>query len=445
MLQLLTRSPALFGAFALFLACSSDNGSPTATPDVAADSADTSADGTSDVPDDAPGSSACNPDPATCGEPGEGPPRLSEHGAAYISAAQRMIVFGGTTGVPENCDPAVAAAYVADTWLFDDGCGVWEQSTANGPSARGRHSMAASAADAWVFGGRWRPDGATSGDYTFYDELWHYDIVDDSWTLAASGGPSPRVNASLVWDSTAERLILFGGNESTSGMNLAPLNDAWEFDPSSATWTELAPLGTPPEPRLAAAGLFDPVRNRMIVFGGFDSFNFGGGVEYFSDVWALNLGTMAWEQLANEVGAPDGRFGATLIYDETFDHYVLFGGHDDQQLGNRNDVWLFFPEQANWATLAAGDVFNSPQIDFCEFPPDFTTIDPALPERRNYHTFVWSSCERGLVFGGKTDCGSANDVWSYADESWEELWTATSGEVCVRFRSNPDNCVNLCF
>lgn len=444
MLQFLNRSLVVIAPLAM-VGCSSD---PAPAADVAPEAdatADVSTDAVADTGADAPVASACEPDPASCPAAGEGPPRLSEHGAGYVDSSLTMVVFGGTTGVPENCNPAVAAAYVGDTWLYDDACGTWQLSDAEGPSARGRHSMAGSADGAWVFGGRWRPDGATSGDYTLYDELWHFDDANETWTLVSTGGPEARVNATMVWDPTVERLLLFGGNDSASGMNIGPLNDAWEYDPAANVWSELSPSGTPPPPRLSAAGTFDPLRNQLVIYGGFDSFDFGGTVEYYSDVWALNLDTMTWEQLANDVGAPDGRFGAAMIHDATFDHYVVFGGHDDQLLGNRNDAWLFFPDTGTWATLDIGDEFNSPQIDVCEFPPDFTTINAEMPERRNYHTFVWSACDRGLVFGGKTDCGAANDVWSYADEAWEERWTATAGEVCVRFRANPDNCVNLCF
>lgn len=445
MLQFLNRTALLLCPLAL-VACGDDSSPEDSTDSGATDVAD-SGDTPTDTGADTGEVSLCDPTPQRCDGLGtDQPPRTSEHGAAYSSDTAEMIVFGGTTGVPENCDPSVAAAYVGDTWIYDDACGAWTSVSGNGPTARGRHAMAGSNDGAWVFGGRWRADGRTSGDYTLYDELWHFDTVSRTWELASTGGPAARTNSVLVWDSTAERLLLFGGNDSESGMNIGPLNDVWEFDPASGSWSELSPSGTAPAPRLSAAGLYDASRHRLVLYGGFDTFDFGGGVDYFSDVWALDLNTMTWEQLANEVGGPDGRFGSSMMYDVEFDNYMLFGGHDDQALGNRNDNWLFFPSNNTWGQLGLGDTFNSPQIGVCEFPPDFTTIDPALPERRTYHTIVWSeTCNRGLMFGGKTDCGSANDVWSYADEAWTEEVVATAGEVCVRFRNNPENCVNLCF
>ena len=129
------------------------------------------------------------------------------------------------------------------------------------------------------------------------------------------------------------------------------------------------------------------------------------------------------------------------------DEYLLFGGHDDQTLGNRNDSWSFNPTTNTWTALTGEDTFNRPANGFCDFPPDFTIVDRTLPERRNAHSFSWSnSCDRGLMFGGKTDCGAINDIWSYsAEQGWVNKELATEGEVCRRWRSNPDNCANMCF
>ena len=295
-----------------------------------------------------------------------------------------------------------------------------------------------------MFGGRWRADGATSGTYDMFGDLWRFDPVARTWTRSQATGPSPRANATLVWDSTRERLVLFGGNMSASGASIVPLDDVWFYSPADDAWTQAA-TGAGPAARLAAAGLYDAARDQLVVFGGFDTLAFEGDVSYFDDVWALDLESLAWQRLGRGVG-PDGRFGAAWVHDTTLDSYVLFGGHDDQVLGNRNDTWVFVPSSNAWAIVGLGDAFNAPQIGFCEFPPDFTTVDRAFPERRNYHTMVWSqTCGRGLVFGGKTDCGASNDVWTYRDEAWQNAVAATSGEVCARFRSNIDNCANLCF
>ena len=173
---------------------------------------------------------------------------------------------------------------------------------------------------------------------------------------------------------------------------------------------------------------------------------FSNNARYFSDLLALNLETGAWTTLANgSTARMQGRFWAGLVHDTVHDHYVVFGGHDDQTLGNRNDLYLYDPTRDRWLREAEGDTFNKPANGPCDFPIDFVNVEAALPERRNAHSFVWSDCGHAVLFGGKTDCGAINDVWRYDGQTWTEALPADEGEACLRFRNNPDNCQNLCF
>ena len=56
-----------------------------------------------------------------------------------------------------------------------------------------------------------------------------------------------------------------------------------------------------------------------------------------------------------------------------------------------------------------------------------------------------SACSQYTSTAGPEHCGAINDVWRVQDGVFVEAIEATSGEVCHRFRPNPDNCVNLCF
>src|SRR5439155_25260329 len=115
----------------------------------------------------------------------------------------------------------------------------------------------------------------------------------------------------------------------------------------SPAWTEIAPTGPPPSGRYGQTAIYDPVRDRMVVFGGSDGSNF------FNDVWALSFaGTPAWSQLAP--GSPNprtGRYQHTANYDPVRDRMVVFGGYDGTSL--RNDVWsLSFAGTPAWNPLA---------------------------------------------------------------------------------------------
>jgi hypothetical protein len=58
------------------------------------------------------------------------------------------------------------------------------------------------------------------------------------------------------------------------------------------TWTELKPTGEAPTPRNNAAGIYDPIGHRLIVFAGLVP----GDIT--SDVWALDLDQNAWTRSA---------------------------------------------------------------------------------------------------------------------------------------------------
>ena len=75
-------------------------------------------------------------------------------------------------------------------------------------------------------------------------------------------------------------MIVFGGG--------ASLADLWALDLGGVpSWSALTSTGTPPTGRTGHTAIYDPVRDRMIVFGGSS-----GGVR-LSDVWALDLASLA--------------------------------------------------------------------------------------------------------------------------------------------------------
>ena len=101
-----------------------------------------------------------------------------------------------------------------------------------------------------IFGGRFRPKGADpfTTPYTIYDETWWLDLTTDTWSQVQAKGsvPSARLSASAIYDPKGKRMILFGGNKSTSGASYIPLADLYELDLSNDTWTKLKPINNGP-------------------------------------------------------------------------------------------------------------------------------------------------------------------------------------------------------
>ncbi len=79
--------------------------------------------------------------------------------------------------------------------------------------------------------------------------------------------PSARRDHSAVYDSQHERMLVYGGFDGT-----AVSDELWSFDVSSAPrWTRLTPAGTAPGPRRGHTAIYDEPRDRMIIFGGDDT------------------------------------------------------------------------------------------------------------------------------------------------------------------------------
>jgi hypothetical protein len=380
------------------------------------------------------------------------PEKRSELDAVYDDVNERMIVFGGTNTIPVDCD-FPDYQYLSETWAFHDRCGTWEQiATGNAPPARGRHMMAydKTGHQMLMFGGRCcRVANGGSVNYTLYNDLWALDLDDDTWSqLNTNTGPSARDNASLVVAAPSNKAFLFGGNLSTSGLAYNVVNELWQLDLAENTWSQLSPTGTPPSARLWVAGTYDSERNRLIFYGGDDEDAFFGS-DSLGDLWAYNIDDNTWIQLHDGFDvAPAGRFWTRITYDTVNDRYLMFGGHDDTNLGNTNEIWAFDPQNFAWQQLRPGDTYNKPAIAQCQFPPDFSNVDMQAPERRNGHAMTWSTregCPGVLAAMGKTDCGATDDVWRWRvdNDEWEELDAAREGEMCLRADRGFD-CAEMC-
>lgn len=119
------------------------------------------------------------------------------------------------------------------------------------PATFRRHAQAYDPvrAETIVFGGMDRLSGLV-GDTFAWDGA--------NWRLAATTGPSPRLDAAITYDSRRSRVVLVGGNGAgpTGPMTVA---DHWEWD--GTAWTQVA--ATTPMATALILG-FDPIRNRLV-------------------------------------------------------------------------------------------------------------------------------------------------------------------------------------
>ncbi|MBI4821663.1 MAG: hypothetical protein HY791_35710 [Deltaproteobacteria bacterium] len=378
---------------------------------------------------------------------GTAAPRRGDMAFATDPRDGRTYMFFGDRAEPQMCDFPVSD-FVDDGWVFDPSTGQWAEIVLSGNRPLKRARSAAT----WdernnrvvLFGGRFR--AGTTGDYTWLNDLWAFDPATGAWTELsaqdAPGGPSGRMNATVVPDPDRNRILVHGGG-TTDFTAFQVDTDTWAFSFATGAWTQIATGRPQPNPPAESGRLFhvasiDRARGRMFVFagGGQNAFNV-----FVGDMWYLNLVTEEWTQVNLGGGAPDARIKAAMIYDQAGDQLVLFGGHDNGNLGNDNDVWTFDLETLTWTRRMQGDRYNRAAFGFCDFPADFAIIDPASPERRESHLFSLHG-NTAIMFGGRTDCGLANDTWflDLTTMTWTQVSNSFTGMTC--FRSGRTDCAD---
>jgi galactose oxidase-like protein/Kelch motif protein len=232
---------------------------------------------------------------------------------------------------------------------------------------------------------------------TFRNDTWAMSLDSLQWhPLVVTGAPPPRAYAGAAYDSAGDRLLVFGGENSTS-----LLNDVWSLSlATTPTWTHISTSGSPPSPRWSAGAADDPAGNRLVVFGGND------GTGFRNDLWALSFNgqlTGTWTQLApgNPIPSARARFG--FARDARRNRMVIFAGHE---AGNYlNDTWALPLTSSGPWTSTEGSTFK--------------------PLARDFPTLVYApSSDRFIAFSGEPIViGPQNDTWALPSGSqyWSQL------------------------
>jgi hypothetical protein len=281
----------------------------------------------------------------------------------------------------------------------------------------------------------------------------------DTWIeLRPTGGPpSARERHSAVYDSSTNRMIVFGGRD--SGFNA--LDEVWVLENANGlggtpNWTQLSPTGTSPGTRILHSAVYDQGSNTMIVFGGRDASNTTVPADVFVLAHANGLGgTPTWSKLSTSGGPPPARYRQSAIYDSANNIMTIFAGVAS---GYQNDVWVLshangsggtptwtqlsptggpptgrsatsaiYVASTNTMTVFGGfngssgttifnDVWVLSHANGLSGTPAWTQLSPTgtLPAKRTEHTAIFDTTEdEMLVFGGDDVAGTEfNDVWA---------------------------------
>ena len=265
------------------------------------------------------------------------------HRAVFDPTGNRMIFFGGQWS---------ATLVFNDVWALDLSTDTWEQivpldQSRPCPRTAANVLFVPSTRELYVWGGQirtasfqpidthdlWilRLDPAAGSLYKKWRALDEctdhtdcmYDGVGEQCNPATY--PSPRSYSGTLYDAVSGRAIMHGGwydlDDKVDG-------ETWVSYPGGmgtevGTWS----LPTIGAGRMAHAAVIDPLRGRRaVVFGGLLNSN-----TRLNDVQAISLGpsgpTGTWAPITTTGTPPTPRDEATMIYDPTYDRFLVFGGH----------------------------------------------------------------------------------------------------------------------
>ena len=258
--------------------------------------------------------------------------------------------------------------------------------------------------------------------------------------LSPASSPSSRyyIRNMMAYDAASGQLILFGGL--TTG---GPSNQTWDWN--GTTWTLLSPATSPPA-REGASLAYDPTLKKLVLFGGY-------GPPTMQDTWTWDGTTWTQVTTTPTTGTPPSRTGAMLAYDTTHQQLVLFGGSANIFGGYLSDTWIFDGSNwaqvttsvsgtpsARWAAGVANDAASGQLIIFggegsggdtndtwAWTGTEWSQLSPTTPPSTRYGpSLAYDPALAEIVLFGGNHNGSVNDTWTWNGTNWTQLTTATS-------------------
>ncbi len=223
-------------------------------------------------------------------------------------------------------------------------------------------------------------------------ETWLYDGA--NWTqLTPPASPTARFGAQLVYDSARNVSVLFGGL-ATSISIPPPNSDTWEWN--GTTWTSITTVGNP-GPRYQYGASFDPIRSRVVLFGGSTSQLL---IPPSNQTWEYQGTT--WT-LVPTLGTPGPRNRPAMCFHNGLGKTVLFGGSTGSAL--TDTTWTY--DGSTWTQLTIAGPKPSPR----------SSASMAYDPVRNV-------C---VLMGGQDTTGPLADTWTFDGANWTQQPVTTQG------------------
>lgn len=158
-----------------------------------------------------------------------------------------------------------------------------------------------------------------------------------------------------------------------------------------------------PSPRFGYGMVYDDSINKIVLFGG--GFQDSTSYSYFGDTWIYDPIANIWTEIFPQQ-SPSARSSHSMVYDSINQKIILFGGIDlnDNWL---DDTWIFDSTLERWTQV---------------FP------ETSPPQRGSASMYFDEHAQKIILYGGyRAIGGHFEDTWSYdyATNNWTNLEPAT--------------------
>jgi hypothetical protein len=324
--------------------------------------------------------------------------------AAYGSTQDALFIFGGVDGSDK---------IQADLWKLASPSGTggtptWSSvpiaGTAPAPIRGEMSGIYADQSDTLLFFGG---ISCSASACTEYSDTWAIKGLGSqpTWTPVTpmAGAPPGRFFHSSVYDVANDRMVIFGGNATTSpaGDATANLDDAWilaNATTGSPSWREVTPSTVArPGATMGQSAVYDQVNGRMIVFAGVNTSN-----TVTHATWILaGLGSATPQWFAYDTGVPvptSRTLHAAAYAGGTLNRMIVFGGSEGSGT-YANDAWVLHNANGLPTTPVARITIASVSTTICStnWVELTATAYDASDQEVSGVVFVWSSSDESIA------------------------------------------------
>jgi len=279
---------------------------------------------------------------------------------------------------------ATESKVCGDTWSFSPG--KWIKLTDKEPSPRTFPSMASADDYILLFGGNAVLFGNATNPVHYLDDTWKFE--NGSWKkVECDVHPEARSEAAIGYDPIRKRVVLFGGRQAGEKWIRS---DSWEFD--GENWNQMDVPG--PTARSGAVMIFDLELKQLVLFGGNPVIT--KEKDYNGPMWAWD--GIKWNPLS--CNAPLV-FNSCMAYNSA-DHFILrFGGWDGEK--RVSDTWIY--KRNEWVKLHTKNA----------------------PAARNHSIMVYNPLSNSFfLYGGHDGDNVFGDMWTFKKRKWKLLFAQRS-------------------